>query len=145
MTHCVDVRVHGFHCDLYGHVNHARYLEFLEGARWEAFGGVVDLQEWSSKGWGFVIVHLDIAYRAAAAMGDLLRVETASGEIGRTSAKVQQRIFRVADATPVVEATLTYVVLDLQRQRPIRIDGALRRRLAAVGEKTSDPIPPLEE
>mgnify|MGYP000449938842 CR=1 FL=1 len=27
------LRVHGFHCDLYGHVNHARYLEFLEAAQ----------------------------------------------------------------------------------------------------------------
>lgn len=29
-----QIRVRGYHEDRFGHVNHARYLEFLEDARW---------------------------------------------------------------------------------------------------------------
>ena len=30
------IKVHGYHLDVYQHVNNARYLEFLEEARWNA-------------------------------------------------------------------------------------------------------------
>jgi len=29
------IKVRGYHLDVYQHVNNARYLEFLEEARWE--------------------------------------------------------------------------------------------------------------
>ncbi len=31
------IRIRGYHLDGYGHVNNARYLEFLEEARWAYF------------------------------------------------------------------------------------------------------------
>ena len=35
--HHTPIKVRGYHLDLYGHVNNARYLEFLEEARWAYF------------------------------------------------------------------------------------------------------------
>ena len=35
MIHTTDITVRGYHLDLYRHVNNARYLEFLEEARWQ--------------------------------------------------------------------------------------------------------------
>jgi thioesterase-3 len=35
--------VRGYHLDLFGHVNNARYLEFLEEARWDWFEQRTDL------------------------------------------------------------------------------------------------------
>jgi len=32
--HTTQIKVRGYHCDFYGHVNNARFLEFLEEARW---------------------------------------------------------------------------------------------------------------
>ncbi|XLM23374.1 thioesterase, partial [Chromobacterium piscinae] len=34
MAHHTRIKVRGYHLDLFGHVNNARYLEFLEEARW---------------------------------------------------------------------------------------------------------------
>ncbi|BBI61564.1 hypothetical protein HSBAA_28700 [Vreelandella sulfidaeris] len=31
----VQLRVRGYHLDGYGHVNNARYLEFMEEGRWD--------------------------------------------------------------------------------------------------------------
>ena len=32
-----QIKVRGYHLDVYQHVNNARYLEFLEEARWDAW------------------------------------------------------------------------------------------------------------
>ena len=42
MIRKTDIRVRGYHLDLYGHVNNARYLEFLEEARWDLFDNNLD-------------------------------------------------------------------------------------------------------
>ena len=35
-TYSSDITVRGFHIDVFGHTNNARYLEFMEIARWDA-------------------------------------------------------------------------------------------------------------
>ena len=127
-----DLRVHGFHCDLYGHVNHARYLEFLEAARWEMLGETVELDVWHQEGRRFVIVHVDISYRAAATLGDELRVESWGGETGKSSAQIHQRIVRHADGRTIVEAAITYVILDAASGRPLRLAGEIAEALARI-------------
>lgn len=131
-----DLRVHGFHCDLYGHVNHARYLEFLEAARWEMLGDTVELGAWHDQGRRFVIVRVDISYRAAATLGDDLVVRTWGGEVGKSSARVHQDIVRPADQKTIVEATITYVILDAGTGRPLRLEGELAE---ALGRMPSQP------
>ena len=130
-----DVRVHGFHCDLYGHVNHARYLEFLEAARWEMLGDAVELDAWHDQGRRFVIVRVDVSYRAAATLGDELQVRTWGGEIGKSSARVHQEIVRPSDQKAIVEATITYVILDARSGRPLRLDGELAQALGRMPRK----------
>ena len=143
MSRTHDVVVHGFHCDLYGHVNNARYLEFLEAARWDALQGAVDVDAWHARGWLFVIAHIDIAYKAAATLGDRLTVHTWRGEFRRRSARVQQRVVGAQGRT-VAEATITYVILDRDTQRPLSLDGEIRAGLEAlpadapvIGEESS--------
>ena len=43
------IPVRGYHLDVYGHVNNARYLEFLEEARWAYFGEHADLNWWQQR------------------------------------------------------------------------------------------------
>ena len=33
----IEIKVRGYHLDIYAHVNNARYVEFLEEARWALF------------------------------------------------------------------------------------------------------------
>ena len=37
MPHQIRIKVRGYHLDVFQHVNNARYLEFLEEARWTYF------------------------------------------------------------------------------------------------------------
>lgn len=123
------IKVFGFHCDLYGHVNNARYLEFLEAARWELLGRSLDIEDWHRRGRLFVVVNIDIAYKATASLGDELEVTAVGGEVGRTTAQVLQRVTRARDRRLVAEATITYVILDRDRQRPLPLAGEIREQL----------------
>ena len=69
----MSVRVRNYHLDGYGHVNNARYLEFLEEARWAFFEEHGLLSE--IDGLMLVVVRTDIRYRRAAVEGDILRFE----------------------------------------------------------------------
>lgn len=135
-----EQRVHGFHTDLYGHVNNARYLEILEAARWQLLREVLDVDEWHRKGRLFVVVRIDISYRFRAGLGDDLVIESQGGDLGRTSGKVRQRIVRKEDGREVVEAEVTYVVVDAESGRPLRMEGEIAETLLRMkpdGERKS--------
>ena len=72
MSEAHRILVHNCHLDGYGHVNNARYLEFLEQARWTYFrrAGVLD----ELGGARLVVAHIDIRYRHAAVLDDELLI-----------------------------------------------------------------------
>ena len=60
-----EIKIRGYHLDAYQHVNNARYLELLEEARWCHYEDYPPtyLQE---KGWGFIIVNININFKNSA-------------------------------------------------------------------------------
>jgi thioesterase-3 len=100
-------------------------------------GESVELDAWHDQGRRFVIVRVDISYRAAATLGEDLTVQSWGGDIGKSSARVHQRIIRPADGATVVEATITYVILDAASGRPLRLTGDLADALAAMPRPAS--------
>ncbi len=69
------IRVRGFHIDVFQHVNNARYLEFLEEARWEWLDGEPAAQWMAENQIAFIVVNININYRRPAVLGDLLRID----------------------------------------------------------------------
>ena len=70
-TYALKVRFH--ECDMYGHVNHAVYLQYLESARVELLVRIgLPIAELSSRGLYLVIRRVDISYRTPAFLGDHL-------------------------------------------------------------------------
>ena len=62
MTHCTHIKVRGYHLDMYGHVNNARYLEFFEEARWCFIEESINLRDWEKQGYAFLVVNININY-----------------------------------------------------------------------------------
>lgn len=124
------LRVRGYHLDGYGHVNNARYLEFLEEGRWAYFDERPDLARRLQQGdVAFVAVNLNIDYRQAAVAGDDLEVLTRLSGLGGRSAKMSQEIRRLRDDALVSAATLTFVLLDAAANRAVPIETELRELL----------------
>lgn len=132
MLHVIDIKVRGYHLDLFGHVNNARYLEFLEEARWAAFEKSVDLHELAQKGYAFTVVNININYRRAAVMNDVLQVETHISRWGRRSAVIRQRVKLKDTDTVVADADVTFVIYDTQKQKTAILEGGLMEILQGV-------------
>lgn len=119
----VNLRVRGYHLDGFGHVNNARYLEFMEEGRWAFFDDHPALiSKLKQAGRAFVVVNLNIDYRAAAVNGDDLTVVTGIVDVGERSAVCHHRIYR-SDGVLVAKADLTFVLLDMQANKAAVIEG----------------------
>jgi thioesterase-3 len=130
--HATDIKVRGYHLDLYGHVNNARYLEFLEEARWGFTETHGSLDFFVKSGLAFVIVNININYRRAALMGEELRIETAVKKIGSRSGVMHQVVRLKGSDTVIADADVTFVIFSEQAGSAIAIDGALREQFEAL-------------
>ncbi|MDO5639565.1 MAG: thioesterase family protein [Neisseria sp.] len=101
------IRVRGYHLDGYGHVNNARYLEFLEEARW-AFFEQHQLMRYL-QGEMMVVARIDIRYRRPATAGDILRVDTFVNHVEPRQVQLTQNIVLAEAGKNAVEAEITLV------------------------------------
>ena len=137
LHHLHTLRVRGFHTDLYGHVNNARYLEFLEEARWALLEAGPGLDWWTDQGLGFVVASITIHYRLPATLGWDLIIRSRPGETGRRSARIHQEILHEATGETIAEAEITFVVVDMGTGRSVPLDGRLVEALEAGFEERS--------
>ena len=106
------IRTRGYHVDVYGHVNNARYLEFFEEDRWAHLEAKIDLNEWAARGMVFMVVNINVNYRRAVGAGEWLRVATGLEKIGNRSAVLKQEIRLEESEEIVADALVTFVVAD---------------------------------
>ncbi|MGO1395274.1 MAG: acyl-CoA thioesterase [Halomonas sp.] len=128
----VQLRVRGYHLDGYGHVNNARYLEFMEEGRWDYFDQhPAMIKELHQAGRAFVVVNLNIDYLAAARHGDDIEIMTGIVDVGERSGLCHHRIVR-KDGTVIAQADLTFVLLDMRANKAAAIEGEVRDALASL-------------
>lgn len=126
------IKVRGYHLDVYQHVNNARYLEFLEEARWQwleeadAFNWLVEQRL------AFVVVNITINYRRPAVLGDVLEIDSEITQLNGKSGIIAQRVLLAGEETVVADAALTFVCIDLHSQKAVPIEGELRQRLQGL-------------
>jgi YbgC/YbaW family acyl-CoA thioester hydrolase len=130
----LEIVVRSTEIDVNGHVNNAKYVEYLEWGREEWYdsrGFPYDrLQE---LGAATVTVNLDLNYRREANQGDALRVVTHPHRVGRTSFAFRQEIVRTSDGTVVADAVVTLVTIDPAARRARPLPEAFAAALRAEG------------
>ncbi|MGC1071425.1 acyl-CoA thioesterase [Pantoea agglomerans] len=123
------IKVRGYHLDVYQHVNNARYLEFLEEARWEWLEEVEAFHWLQEQKLAFVVVNININYRRPAVLGDVLTIESEITQLNGKSGIIAQRVLLAGQDTVVADAALTFVCIDLRTQKAVALEGELRERL----------------
>ncbi|WP_422458094.1 YbgC/FadM family acyl-CoA thioesterase [Pantoea sp. BJFS-204] len=123
------IKVRGYHLDVYQHVNNARYLEFLEEARWEWLEEVEAFHWLQEQKLAFVVVNININYRRPAVLCDVLTIESEITQLNGKSGIIAQRILLAGQETVVADAALTFVCIDLRTQKAVALEGELRERL----------------
>jgi len=108
----IEIQVRPYHVDLFRHVNNARYLEFLEEARWsfwESFSGFSALAD---RGWTFMVVRIEINYRLGAEAFQVLSVRTELEGLGERSGRLRQVITLKGTGDVVADAEVVFVVVN---------------------------------
>ncbi|RLL25997.1 YbgC/FadM family acyl-CoA thioesterase, partial [Klebsiella pneumoniae] len=111
-----QIKVRGYHLDVYQHVNNARYLEFLEEARWDGLENSPAFQWMMEKNIAFVVVNININYRRPAVLGDVLTVSSKLEQLNGKSGTLSQVVTLNPNGEVVADALITFVCIDLKTQ-----------------------------
>ena len=122
MDFTTRIKVRGFHEDRFGHVNHARYLEFLEEGRWDYLDARGPQDGFPALGVFPVVVNLSISYRRPTSAGDTLRITTRVANASSRKIVMQQTIHQVATEKLCCEAEVSLVLVDSESGRPAVLD-----------------------
>ena len=111
----MELKVRGYHLDLFGVVNHARYVEFMEEGRWRYLEQRPRLaSDLHAAGVVHSVVNLNIDYRRPARLGDVLRLETRLGRATGRSITFSQGAWLADSETPALEGEVTNVFFRAQ-------------------------------
>lgn len=117
--------IRSYHLDGYGHVNNARYLEFLEEARWTFFesNGLSDMLDDIQ----MVVSRIDIRYRRAATEGDVLHACTSLAVVQPRQVLFRQAIVFALSGKTAVEAEVA--LMSVRRGKAASLPEGLRLAL----------------
>ncbi|MGI9363609.1 MAG: YbgC/FadM family acyl-CoA thioesterase [Rhizobiaceae bacterium] len=129
--HTLVERVYFEHTDFSGVVYHARYLDFLEHGRSDYVRLLGVHHKSMSEGefgepLAFAVYHMDIQFKAAARIDDILTIETMRGTLQGLKLAFDQTIRRGEQV--LLQARVTVVLMNPQG-KPRRFPPALLRRL----------------
>lgn len=119
MESAIEIEVRSTEIDELGHVNNAKYLEYLEWGRedWYELAGL-GTDKMMAKNIGTVLVNLNINYRREARKGEHLRIVTRPERKGNTSFVLKQEIYN-REAQLVADADVTVVTFDLKERKSV--------------------------
>jgi len=123
------IKVRGYHLDVYQHVNNARYLEFLEEARWDGLENSASFQWMTAHHIAFVVVNININYRRPAVLSDVLTVTSKVEQLNGKSGVLSQVVTLDPEGQVVADAQVTFVCIDLKTQKALPLEGELREHL----------------
>ncbi len=118
-TDKIEIIIRSYHIDSFGHVNNARYLEFIEEGRWAL--EIFDLKKLKKKNLGPVVVNINTNYLYPASVGDTIEVVTKLGKIKNKSCEMTQKIFIKGTDKMVIDAKVTFVFIDTIKQKAVLI------------------------
>lgn len=136
------IKVHGYHIDVFQHVNNARYLEFYEADRWEWMNKRNFISWAIQSNLTMAAVNINVNYIQGVLLGDELTVVTRMDKIGSKSAVCYQQIIRnkAGQSEVVSDAYVTFVFIDNLTNKAIMIDEELREKLESFNAVIDDFI-----
>jgi thioesterase III len=126
----LEIPVRSTEVDFLGHVNNAKYLEYMEWGRedWYRKGGS-SFEKLNSQQVGTATVNININYHQECGLGDILLLKTRPVKTGRSSFVLQQELFKKETGKRVSDAQVTTVVIDLKTRKSMPIPPDLLKLL----------------
>ncbi len=112
MKSTTKITVRSYHIDHFGHVNHARFVELLEEARWHYLEKNKLLDPIHHAGAFHVVAKVMVQYKHPAYIGDTLRFETQIDKRSAHSFQVDQKVYLKKSEKIIVQAKITNVFIN---------------------------------
>ena len=128
------IKIRGYHCDAYGHVNNARYLELLEEARWEFLEPAIQEKFFEKRNLLFVVVNINISYKKPLLPNQTVRIRITDVAYKNKSMSVRQEIRDQTTEVLCSEADVSFVLLDATSGRPATITEEIIAKFNTLAE-----------
>lgn len=117
-----SIKIRGYHCDAYGHVNNARILEFYEESRWDFLEQNNRIQYFTDRNLLFFIVNINVDYKISLTPNMVVSIKTSFLERGNTSITLLQEMY-LNDAL-AGKAQVKFVLFNSKTNRPEKVSDA---------------------
>jgi thioesterase III len=125
----LSIVVRSTEIDVNGHVNNAKFLEYLEWGREEWYDrNGLDYETLKSLAIVTVVVHVSADYRTEAKQNDALTIESWLEDVRNTSFTMSQTITNQHGQT-VIEANFVIVTVNPDSHEKVRVPDAIRKLL----------------
>ncbi|MGG1664225.1 acyl-CoA thioesterase [Brevibacillus sp. NRS-1366] len=140
MAHRFEFTVRSTDIDVIGHVNNAKYLEYMEWARFDwIWQQGFTLDELKRRGIMPVVVNININYRKELHMREEVHAITTVVKVGGKSFVIRHELYNEAEQL-VADGDVTMVMIDANTRRstllPAELTDALHAELALNQEKS---------
>lgn len=118
--HTVEFLIYETWLDSFGHVNHAKYLELYEQARWDWLSLYqISTETIQQTGIGPVVLEVKVRYLRELKAREHIRISTRLRHFHRKTFQIEQQMLRLKDGLLASELHLTGGILDLRERRLI--------------------------
>lgn len=114
--------------DVFGHVNNAVYLTYVENARLGYLRAAVGVE--SVADLGVIVARVSLDFRSGASLRERLEVGARTTRVGRKSFELEHEV-RGPDGRLVAEASTTLVTFDYERDETMPVPLEWRRAIEA--------------
>ena len=132
------LQIRGYHCDAYGHVNNARYLELLEEARWSFLEPAVKEKFFEIRDLLFIVVNISISYKKPLVPTQVVDIEITDVTYNNKSMIVRQTIVDKSTRELASEALVTFVLLNSKTGKPETITTEIIAKLDELTDMRND-------
>ncbi len=127
METAIEIEVRPTEIDVMGHVNNAKYLEYMEWGREDWYNQAeLPFDRFTEMNIGTVTVNININYRKEALLGQHLTIKTRPLKVGRTS-YVLEHIMENEQRERVADAEVVSVTIDLKTRKSVPVPEELAR------------------
>ena len=125
----LEITVRSSHIDMFGHVNNARYIEFLEWDRVQMTADQgIDLLAMAAEGLGPAVVRMEINYRLEARIGEVLLLDSQPIELKNDKVGViKQTVTNKKSGKIICDAMVTFVMIDLRQRKSVPMPEAMKK------------------
>ncbi|MDN9011875.1 thioesterase family protein [Brevibacillus laterosporus] len=139
MAHTFVFTVRSTEVDFIGHVNNAKYLEYMEWARfdWLIAEGYT-IEELQRRHIFPVVVNMNVNYRSELVMGDEITIHTTLVNVGKRSFVIKHELHHEKKGL-VADGLVTMVMIDQTKRRAVELPNELKELFLSIQKEELIP------